>query len=520
MSAGYLGVRARAAQYCAVTDVAAMERYWDEASSHPRSVATRSRGRGALQRSLWTRLVTTASAASIVIMTARAVHAQSLDDAPVAAGARDAGGVPATSSDAGVTGDASAPASAGDPSGGPRSISSASEGSARSSTAANVTVSGYVEAFWQYNFNRPYNGETAARGFDTRHNTVSLSNAVVDAAWSLRERVSGRVALQFGLTPETYYSSEPRGSGSGAPPTGLGREVWKFLQQAWVAYVAPLGRGLLLEGGIFLSPIGPEGMAIKDQWNWSRSNLFFGLPFYHTGLRATYSPSPGMNVSVAGFNGWNSVVDNNDDKSIAAQFTYALGDRLTFSALYFGGVERPFGETNGRGWRHLFDSWAQVNATSWLSFMVHANGGFEPVYAGEAMGRSDWRGLQWWAAGAAYARVRPLRWAYLALRGDFLIESISDEPVGPSGMVDVSRRPQVIFFSSDRVAATRVASATATLDLRPFDNVSIRAEYRHDNADAPIYYDDNNLSRPGVDPRLIGRRATQNTLTIGMTAWY
>lgn len=449
----------------------------------------------------------------------RVVCAQSLDDAPAATTTHADAGAGTTDASASSP-DASAPGSASEVTEGPRSISSASEGSSRPSTAANVTVSGYVEAFWQYNFNRPFNGQTAARGFDTRHNTVSLSNAVVDAAWSLRERVSGRVALQFGLTPETYYAAEPRGPGAGAPPTGLGREVWKFLQQAWVAYVVPVGRGLLLEGGVFLSPIGPEGMAIKDQWNWSRSNLFFGLPFYHTGLRATYSPRPGMNISIAGFNGWNSVVDNNDDKSIAAQFTYAMGSRLTVSALYFGGVERPFGETNGRGWRNLFDTWAQLNATSWLSFMVHANGGFEPVYAGEATGRGDWRGLQWWAAGALYARARPFRWAYVAVRGDVLVESIADEPLASGGVPDPSRRPQVIFFSSDRVAASRVASMTATLDLRPFDNVSIRAEYRHDNADAPIYYDDNNLARPGVAPELIGRRATQNTVTIGMTAWY
>ena len=61
------------------------------------------------------------------------------------------------------------------------------------------------------------------------------------------------------------------------------------IAQANVAYKAPLGRGLLIEGGIFLSPVGPEGMAIKDQWNWSRSNLFFGLPFYHTGLKVSYA---------------------------------------------------------------------------------------------------------------------------------------------------------------------------------------------------------------------------------------
>jgi hypothetical protein len=447
--------------------------------------------------------------------------AQRLDDVPTASGASagDAAATDAGDATSAASGDvaASAPSAADE---GPRAIASASEGSSRPATPANVTIGGYVEAFWQYNFNRPYNGETAARGFDTRHNAVSLSNAVVDAQWNVRNRVSGRLALQFGLTPETYYLAEPSRSVSGMPATGIGRDVWKFLQQAWVAFLAPVGRGLLIEGGLFLSPIGPEGMAVKDQWNWSRSNLFFGLPFYHTGIRLTYSPAANMNVSLAGFNGWNSVVDNNEEKSLALQWTYSVPDRLAVSVLYFSGVERNFGERNGRGWRHLFDAWVQWTPRPWLGLTLHGNGGFEPVWAGEERGANEWRGTQWWAAAAGYARVAPLDWLSFAVRGDFLLESIADEPVGPGGVPDPSLRPQVIFFSSNNIAATRVASFTATVDARPISNVSMRLEYRHDNADQPIYFDRSNVPMPGVPIERVGRTPTQNTLTLGMTAWY
>lgn len=442
--------------------------------------------------------------------------AQQLDDAPTATRASASPADASAPSDASAAPDAAAPAESNS---GPRAVSSASEGSSRPATPATVTIGGYVETFWQYNFNRPYNGETAARGFDTRHNSISLSNAVVDAAWTVRERVSGRLALQFGLTPENYYLAEPSGRRS-TPAVGLGREVWKFLQQAWVAYLAPVGRGLLIEGGLFLSPLGPEGMAVKDQWNWSRSNLFYALPYYHTGLRVTYSPRPGMNVSLAGFNGWNSVVDNNDEKSLALQWTYNVADRLSMSVLYFSGVERDFGVSNGRGWRHTFDAWLQWTPRRWLSMMVHGDGGFEPVWAGEERGARDWRGTQWWAAGAAYLRVTAFDWVHLALRGDLFIESISDEPTGPGGAPIAANRPQALFFYTDRVAASRVASFTSTLDLRPFDNISMRVEYRHDNADQPLYYDNNNVSMPGVPIERIGRTQTQNTLTLGLTAWY
>jgi hypothetical protein len=440
----------------------------------------------------------------------RSAIAQSLDEAPTAVARADErsarqGAEAATSETAGA---ATAPSGAS----GPRPIASAGEGATGTGTAANVTLGGYVEAFWQYNFNRPYNGETAARGFDTRHNTFTLANVVLDASWSVRRDVSGRIALQVGHTPETYYAAEP-GTGS-ASRTGLGREVWKFIQQAWVAYLAPVGPGVLLEAGVFLSPIGPEGMAIKDQWNWSRSNLFYGLPFYHTGVRGTVALSPRMNLTLAGYNGWNSVVDNNDDKSLALHWTYNLPDRLTVSALYFSGVERPFGAPGGRGWRHLFDGYCAWHPRSWLSLAVHGNGGFEPISEGEQRGASRYVGTQWWAAGAAYARVRFASWLWFATRADVLVESIANQPAGATSA------PEVIFFSSDRVSANRVASVTATLDTRPRENVSLRVEFRHDNADQPIYFDEDNTLRPGVNPTRLGRRSTQNTLTLGMTAWY
>lgn len=98
--------------------------------------------------------------------------------------------------------------------------------------------------------------------------------------------MSGRLVLQAGLTPETYYLGEP----SLPAPAGVGAsslETWKHVQQANLGIETGIGRGLRIEGGLFLSPIGPEGMAVKDNWQWSRSTLFYALPFYLAGLRAT-----------------------------------------------------------------------------------------------------------------------------------------------------------------------------------------------------------------------------------------
>ncbi|HVZ33840.1 MAG TPA: outer membrane beta-barrel protein, partial [Polyangiaceae bacterium] len=137
--------------------------------------------------------------------------------------------------------------------------------------AAPYTLGAYVEAFYQWNFNEPSNQITNYRGFDNRSNTFTISNAALDAQWDYRD-VLGHLTLQVGHTPSTYYSSEPtRAGASGA--NGTSAELWKYLQQANVGY--RFADVISVSAGIFLSPIGPENMAIKDNWNWSRSDLFF-----------------------------------------------------------------------------------------------------------------------------------------------------------------------------------------------------------------------------------------------------
>ncbi len=371
-------------------------------------------------------------------------------------------------------------------------ISSLAEGSARSSSRANLTVGGYAELFYQWNFNEPQNGIHNFRGFDNRHNSFTISNAVIDAAGSVGP-VSAHVALQVGHTPESYYLAEPvvpAASGAGA----TGPNVWKYIQQANAAVKFPLGRGLLLEGGIFLSPIGPEGMAVKDQWNWSRSSLFFALPYYHTGLRLSYPFTDRITVALAVWNGWNSVVDNNPEKSIMAQLTYNISDKLTYQLLYFTGVERAVNAPEGRPWRHLFDTYLAWYPRKWLSLLGHVNLGFEPT----AFGTS------WWGAAALYARFQPLKWLYIAVRGDYLSETRAFDGVNQAA---------AIFWP-----AGWVTSATATVEARPYDNVSLRLEYRHDHAESNMYFFKGTVVDLTGAP--VANANSQDTLTLGLTTWF
>src|SRR5262245_23609177 len=185
-------------------------------------------------------------------------------------------------------------------------------------------LDGYVEADYAYNFNRPSNGITNYRGFDNRHDTFTISNVALGATFDY-ESLTGRIALQVGQTPSTYYLGEPTSRGTAGAAT-VDASTWKYIQQAYVGWKAPVGRGLVLEAGIFLSPIGYETVPVKENWNWSRSNLFFGLPFYHTGVHAKYDLTDRLSTMFMVCNGWNSVVDNNYWKSIVDQWIFKIPD--------------------------------------------------------------------------------------------------------------------------------------------------------------------------------------------------
>lgn len=352
-----------------------------------------------------------------------------------------------------------------------------------------VTLAGYVEAYYQLAFRMPSNHITNLRGFDNRDRSFTLSNVALDAKGE-HGPLTARVIFQVGATPSTYYLAEPAAPGAnGANATGA--ELWKYLQQATLAYAS--GK-VVVDAGLFPSPIGPEVLAVKDNWNWSRSNLFFGLPFYHTGARVSYALGGGWTGMLHVYNGWNSVVDNNGSPSLALSGAYA-SKRINGQLMYFGGIERGSGAPEGKAWRHLLDAYAIATATDELSFLVHVDGGLEPNDIGTSR----------WLAGAVAAKVQLTPMLYAAVRGDYFREHVAS---------DAGTSATPIFWPT-----AWVSSGTGTLALQPIDGLSVRLEYRHDHAKDRVFFG-GEVTGDGIMAPYVPNRRAQDTLTLGATAWF
>ena len=354
------------------------------------------------------------------------------------------------------------------------------------------TLGAYIETFYQWNFNHPSNGITNQRGFDNRHNTITIANAVLDAGFRAKDLLA-RLALQAGHTPAMQFRDETRLPGSDSA-NEVDDKLWRHFQRASAGWQP--NETLLIEGGLFLSAYGVESLAVKDNWNWSRSNAFTRLPNYQTGFKTTVHLSKRFDMIGGVYNGWNNVVDNNDEKSFFIQAQYKAKEEFTTSLSYYGGVERAGGAKEGRAWRHVTQWYAQWDPISWFEVSGETDGGFE----------NNRFGFHWFAAALAWARVKALDWLFFAARGERVWEDHSANADGESA--------PILF------PVKHVTSGTLTADVRPVKGLSTRLELRHDIAADALYFrgqvnGDGTASSP-YQPNA----RSQTTLLFGATAWF
>lgn len=307
-----------------------------------------------------------------------------------------------------------------------------------------IYVGASVDFYSVFNANRPWSGQNQLRNFDTKANGVrfSLLEFVAERSVEARKQPLGfRVDVNSGPTTRLVHSLEP-----GRP----GR--LQYLQQAYVSYAAPLGSGLTVDFGKFVTPAGLEVIETKDNWNYSRSLLFaWAIPYYHAGARAKYVVSSSLAVTGFLVNGWNNVRDNNGSKTVAGQVTFNPTSKSSITQTLVVGNERNEGE----GSREVSDT----IVTYAFSPRVSAAANFSYGQDRSSESNSRWHGL------AAYTRVNlSERWTV---------------------------SPRVEYFNDPDGFSTGTSQllheATVTVEHRFLDNVLLRFEARRDRSNTDFF---------------------------------
>ena len=253
-----------------------------------------------------------------------------------------------------------------------------------------IEVYGFVDGYylWAVNETTPQ-----LRNFDVNHNTFSLSYAEVAFAKPATETSRGGFRVDFGAgdTANMVNAFEPGGT-----------DYLKYVQQAYVSYLAPVGKGLTIDFGKFVTPAGAEVIENKDNFNYSRGLLFaLAIPYYHMGARVGYAVND--KVSLTGYlvNGWNNVSDNNDAKTGGVSLAVKPTAKLSIFQNYFVGDEWS-SDVDG-GVRNLLDTVVSYAATDKLTVLGNFDYGRDEL-EGDTV---DWSALR---ARSSTRRPTSSRW--------------------------------------------------------------------------------------------------------------
>ena len=65
-----------------------------------------------------------------------------------------------------------------------------------------------------------------------------------------------------------------------------------------------------------------------------------------------------------------------------------------------------------------------------------------------------------------------------------------------------------------------MTEGTATVDVQPVDRLIVRLEYRHDQAEAPLFFRGPVVGLGTAANPFVPNSETQDTITLGATSWF
>jgi hypothetical protein len=328
-----------------------------------------------------------------------------------------------------------------------------------------VTVEGYIDGYYSYDFNKPPSGNKPYAVSMARHNEMTINLAFVDLKYS-SSRLRARVVPGFGTYINANYSAEPG--------------ALKYLVEASAGIKVLKSRSVWLDFGVFGSPYTNESAISKDHLAYTRSFAPEFVPYYLSGLKLSTTLGDKVNGYLYVVNGWQQIQDSNPGKSLGTQLEYRPNGNWLINWNTYTGSERS--DVNpAYGTRYFTDL-----------FFIYAKGKWTStgcVYIGMQQ-RDGAAGAYWWQANII---GRYDLTSQLSVTGR--IEYFED----PEGVVakPLAGAP---FFSS--------FSSSLGVNQKPAENVLLRLEYRtYVSANQVFETDEEPSNRAGV-------------ITANITVWF
>lgn len=211
---------------------------------------------------------------------------------------------------------------------------------------------GFADFGYLLDFNFPSNHSFRSRGTTSHVNEADLNMAGLYLRKPTSE--SSRWGMEFTL--QGGKDSEVFGFSATAP--NLAGSKWlRHLGPTNVSYLAPVGKGLTLQGGIFSSFIGYDSLYAKDNFNYTRPWGADFTPYFMLGVNASYPFTNKLTGTLFVVNGYWHLAHANNVPSSGGQLTYKATERLTLKEIILYGPHQS--NTSLKFWRLFSDSIAE-----------------------------------------------------------------------------------------------------------------------------------------------------------------
>jgi hypothetical protein len=267
-----------------------------------------------------------------------------------------------------------------------------------------IKIGAYIEGSYTYNFRAPGSDINEGRVFDFEHDaarmnqlelSISRTPDVAAAAKAGKWDWGFMIDMMYGSDGRLIHANGLNGYFDTSP-------INQFdLTQAYGEVVIPVGNGLDVKFGKFVTPFGYETINPTTNPLFSHSFLFgFGIPFTQTGVTVGYDIVPQKLTVVGGFTrGWDQATnDNNGAIDGLFEVIYVISDEMKLTGNASIGPQR--GGNNG-DYRYAFEGIFTYNPkamAAWtfaldglFAWEEHASSAGNTAYWGSAVGYVGWK---------------------------------------------------------------------------------------------------------------------------------
>ncbi len=208
---------------------------------------------------------------------------------------------------------------------------------------------GFVDHGYSLTFNFPENHLFRNRSTTPRVNDLDLNMA---GAY-IRKDASEQSRWGTELLVHGGQDAKEFGFGANLPKVE-GSDALRHFGRANASYLAPVGKGLTLQAGLFNSFIGYESLYAKDNFNYTRAWIADYSPYLMFGANAQYAFDDKWTGAVFIINDYFHLQNANSVPSYGAQVAYQPSTSWLFKETIYYGPDQA--DTSLRYWRSFSDS--------------------------------------------------------------------------------------------------------------------------------------------------------------------